>query len=143
MLTSPDQSAFLVVDRDIEAILQANGLTMPQVLASAGVVGLEPVRDPGALQGTREVVMIMMASAAIIAAATPLIVNTFKTMTQRPVVVKELELTALLDGNGQAVKGANGEPVLSWREKSVLLEPKQQNAPAAEVKAYGFEIKLG
>lgn len=143
MLTSPDQSAFLVVDRDIEAILQANGLTMPQVLASAGVVGLETVRDPGALQGTREVVMIMMASAAIIAAATPLIVNTFKTMTQRPVVVKELELTALLDGNGQAVKGANGEPVLGWREKSVLLEPKQQNSPAAEVKAYGFEIKLG
>ena len=143
MPAGTDQAAFLMIGRDLEIVLQANGLTLQQVLTSAEATGLKPVSDPGELGGTREVAMIMMASAALIAAATPLIVNAFKAMTQRPVVVKELELVPLLDGNGDAVKGANGEPIVTWREKHVLLEPKQQASSTAEVKGYGFEIKLG
>lgn len=138
-----DQASFLMIGRDLEALLQANGLTFQQVLASAKATDLTPVSDPGVVEGTREIATIMMASAALIAAATPLIVNSFKAMTQRPVVVKEMELVPLLDGNGHAVTGATGEPVVTWREKHVLLEPKQETSPRAEVKGYGFEIKLG
>ena len=143
MWTASDEATYLMIGRDLEAVLQANGLTIHQVLTSVDATDLDTVSDPGALSGTRDAVLIMMASAALIAAATPLIVNAFKAMTQRPVVVKELELVPMLDGNGQPVKGTSGEPVLGWRERYVLLEPKQQPSPTASVIGYGLEIKLG
>jgi hypothetical protein len=139
---------FFVLNADVQRLFEENSISIGDILAQAQLKPADareisnPAPPP---EGAREVVTVILASAAAVAVLTPLITRVIRLYTHRPVLVEDTELVPVLDGNGKPLLQANGEPVLVWQRKKRLVEPQQPPEPAAKaaVVAPGFEISLG
>ena len=136
---------YMMLSSDLRNLLVQNGMTIDDVVQRAGAPLLKKTSDPTIPAGTRaDPVTLLIASAAVVATATPLVQKILATLTHRPIVVKERELVAVVDGRGVAVTDQSGAPILAWREKHKLLEPKADpDSAKTTVKGFGIEIGLG
>lgn len=140
-----DGPLYVIFSEKLMQVLQANSLSPADVLRRAGVSDLNSVPDPTHKEGQRDAFTLLLGSAAVVAAATPLIVRVLDLVVNRPVVIKNRELKPALDGNGDAVRDGKGQIVMTWSEASTVdrgpASPKQTTKIVASAKA--IEIGIG
>lgn len=144
-VSSSDSMQYLFFSPELPRLLHDNGMTAEEFLLRAGAAELKATSDPAAASGTREALTIFMGSAALVAAATPLIVKSLKAFLNRPVVHVERELIPVTDGHGDFRRGPGGSIIHQWRERPVLLAPAAQQSEKTQttIKGLGIEIKVG
>jgi hypothetical protein len=137
---------YLTVSPEIQKELLKSGMSLDTILQKIHAQGIEKAPDPATLEGARSDFMtICLGSAAVIAAMTPLITNAIATLVHRPVIVRNRELAPALDGSGNAIKDARGQPVMHWRDIATVDRGSTPPNVTSSVKAtaQGVEIALG
>jgi hypothetical protein len=96
----------------------------------------DPAHEEG---GEREPATIILASAAAIAALTPILKELIRSATGRPTVITEMRPVAVLDGERKPVLDQTGAPLVRWAEVSHdLTQPQSITA-----KGFGLSITIG
>jgi len=140
-----NENTYLSFSPEVLHALNQNHITIEKLLEKAGVDGLKLVPDPAAAKGQREVLMILLGSAALTAAATPLITNIIKTFVNKPVILQNRALTPILDKNGEVTRDKDGQPVMKWSYTETLDRPETSENLTGVIKATktGIEIGIG
>ncbi len=141
------EELFVFASPDIEAIFTENGTSIVDLLKREGYeVEQGAKQDPAkAASGdsTREIATTILASAALVAALTPLILKVIQSLTYKDIVVHEMVLIPVEDSTGNVVEDIYGKPVLQWVKRSKLLEStREKTQQEIKVKALGFEIQI-
>lgn len=138
---------YLLLSSEVRQLLAKNNVSLADILTRADLDSQEAREVPDPAQqpeGTREAVMIILASAAVIGALTPVVTNIVRAYTNKgPVLVEDSELIPALDGKGNVIRRHDGEPVMIWRRTNRLLSPSIE--PASEkvaIKALGVQISI-
>jgi len=139
-------AVYLYISREVQKLLAENDTDVVELLLQQGFdVKRSLAKDPTQADVTsesREVLSILIGSAAVIAALTPIISNIVNSLTYKPVVVENMELVPVEDSSGNVVRDAHGEPIMEKRRVSHLIEsasrPSEQYAmniriPAIEI----------
>lgn len=106
----------LLADNEIDLVelLRAEGLEVSRGSASEGI--------PGAEDGLKEPVTILLASAVVIASLTPIISRVISALAHKQVITKDQVLVPVEDSKGELVRDSSGNPLLHWMERARLLE---------------------
>jgi len=146
MTNTAVENKYIILSADVQRLLAENNVGLSDILAQAALDPKEvrEVSNPATPEaGAKETVTLILASAAAVAALTPLFTRLVQLYTHRPIVVEETELTAVLDGQGKPVTGPSGDPVLHWQRKKRLLEPQQPiEQSKSTIKGFGIEIAV-
>ncbi|MBY5609286.1 hypothetical protein [Rhizobium leguminosarum] len=136
---------FLSLSPEVQQALNVNGLTLEQVLDRAGVTDLTEVADPAFKPGQRDVFLILIGTAAAVAAATPLITNVVKTLVNKPIVARNCTLAPVFDKDGKPVTDRNGQPLMEWSDTVVIDRPEAGRDFTSKIKTTrdGVEIGIG
>ncbi|NEP80071.1 MAG: hypothetical protein F6K17_15540 [Okeania sp. SIO3C4] len=115
ILTSPDVKELLADNQiDLVEVLQKEGINVSQEFAQ------DPTVDPKS--GHKDVATVIMASAVLILAITPVLSKVIAALSHKKVVVKELVCLPVEDSSGNVVRNSSGEPILQWVERTHFLE---------------------
>lgn len=110
------------VDPEIERLLIENGTDVPSLLRREG---FDVRQSSGSLAaestGEREPVTVLLATAAVIVAMTPILREIIRTLSRRDVMVTERVPVALLDGRGEPIRDGDGRPMVEWVERKRRL----------------------
>ena len=138
--------AFIFASPEIEQLLADNGVSFDEALRREGYdVSKGASSDPAsdAEVGTRAVATTILASAAVIAALTPVLLKIIESLTYKGAIVHDTVLVPVEDSSGNVVTDSSGEPKLQWVRKAEFLESSRGNsAQEIKIKALGFEIEI-
>lgn len=128
---------------EVQQVLLDHETDVEELLRKAAFpVKVESGADPALnAMGKKEPATILLASAAVIAAATPLLRDLIRALSGRDTVIIERRLVPVQDDTGKLVRGTDGEPVLHWAE--VGRERKEPEAQVTKIKGLGVEISFG
>lgn len=141
------EELFVFTSPDVEAIFTGNRTNLSDLLKREGYdveqgFGQDPAKASSG-DSTREIATTILASAALAAALTPIVLKVIKSLTYKDVVVHEIVLVPVEDSSGNIVKNASGEPVMRWIKQSKILEStRDKNQQEIKIKALGFEIEI-
>ncbi len=133
MQPEDQEQIYVFLSPEIEALLADNGTNVAELLQSEGLpvqqaFATNPATDTAG--GSKEPVTIILATAAVVVALTPVLIRLIERLTSKPIILKEKVLSPVEDSHGQVVHDANGEPVLAWQVKSTIIKaektPKEQ-----------------
>lgn len=107
--------------KDIQEFLINNGMDLKSLIELSGHHAVvSQGSDPGS-PGTKDVVTIILASAAFAATLMPAICKVIEAVSRRPVIVKELVPIVIKNGDQEEANG-DGEERMIWVEKARILE---------------------
>ncbi len=138
----PGSQHYLFLSDDLQKTLAEKEVDLRDLLAETG----QPLEirfgaDPAAADaGTKEPATIIVASAAVIAALTPVLIELIRSITRRDPVIRERRLVPVSDGKGNIVSNAAGEPILHWVD---VVKGELQERPVTPVRVEGLGIKIG
>jgi hypothetical protein len=124
--------------------LAESGVSLRDLAQRANIPGLEVGSDPATPADVKaEPITILLGTAAVIAAATPVLTRLIEAMGFHGSIVKEKKLAAVLDGNGNVIKDKDGNPIVAWEDEYKALEPKRTGSTqkATKIIGPGIEIK--
>ncbi|MBD1806316.1 hypothetical protein H6F98_12755 [Microcoleus sp. FACHB-SPT15] len=136
---------FVLASPEVEDILADNGINLEDLLKREGCAVKEHKgQDPAKLgSGEKDVAIIILASAALVAALTPILSKAIQSLTYKDVVVYETVLVPVEDSAGNVVRDSSGEPKMQWIRRSKLLEStRDKGQQEIKIKALGFEIEI-
>jgi hypothetical protein len=134
------QQVFCFLSPEIEALLAENQTDVVELLRHEGLdvsKGFAQALNLSTESGHKEPVSVIIASAAVIVALTPVLSRVIEVLSHRPVVVEEQVLTPLEDGKGNLVCDEVGKPVLHWVNRSHLLRSElgpRRDASSVEIR---------
>jgi hypothetical protein len=134
----------LLLSREVEELLADNGINLAELLARHGTglrVELATATGVGASRD-KDVAAVLVATAAVIASATPLIIHAFNRLTARPVLVTRVVRVPVEDSTGAVVRDAAGEPVLAWESRPEFVAPSEHHTQVT-IEGHGLRISLG
>jgi hypothetical protein len=139
-IDSSVSQVFIFADSEIQALLSGYETSLAELLVREGVQvsdGVAP--NPAQVAGSREKepVSILIGTAAVILALTPVISKAISALANRPVVVTEWVCVPVEDSSGRVLRDANGDPVCTWVERARLLEPSRQGTGQEKVAISG------
>lgn len=146
-LMESKEELFVFTSPDIEAIFTENETNLADLLKREGCdveqgFGKDLAKASSG-DSTREIATTILASAALVAALTPIVLKVLQSLTYKDVVVHEVVLVPVEDSDGNVIKDASGEPVMNWIKRSKILEStRDQNQQEINIKALGFEIEI-
>jgi hypothetical protein len=130
VFASPEMEELLADNRtDLVELLQQEGVAVRRGSAP------DPAADPTA--GSKEPTTVILASAAVVAAITPLIIKVVERLTRKTALVVEKVPVALLDGNGQVVHDSSGKPIYRWVDRARVLTEQEQSPEERSVTIQG------
>jgi hypothetical protein len=141
------EELFVFTSPDVDAIFAENRTSLAYLLKREGCdveqgFGTDPAKASSG-DATREIATTILASAALAAALTPIVLKVLQSLTYKDVVVHEVILVPVEDSAGNVVENACGEPVMQWIKRSKILEStRDKNQQAIKIKALGFEIEI-
>jgi hypothetical protein len=140
---SERDEVFVFLSPDVERFLIDNEIDIRELISRTGQrVDVRRGTDPASTSaGSKEPVTILLASAAIIAVATPLLRDLLHTLSGRDAVIRERRLLPVEDSSGNVVRNAKGEATLHWVD-AVKSVPNVQKPQAVNVKGWGIEISF-
>src|SRR5262249_2004840 len=107
VFASPDVQELLTGYRiDLVELLAEEGVEVGQAFAENPATSLDP--------GLKEPATVILASAALVLALTPIISRALDRLTRKSVVVKEMILVPVEDSQGNVVQDSLGKPILQW-----------------------------
>ncbi|OQW76219.1 MAG: hypothetical protein BVN33_06155 [Proteobacteria bacterium ST_bin13] len=132
------EQIYLSLAPELKAFLTDNGISVTELLKTAKVpaeviYGEDPA-TPGS--GHKEPATIILASAAAIAVATPLLRELIRNISGRTPVIRERKLVQTTEPNGQPSIDKDGRPVMAWHE----IERANVVGDKVRVKGFGIEI---
>ena len=83
---------------------------------------------------------VILASAALVVALTPLLSQALQSVTPQGVIVEEVRCLPMTDKEGNLIKDPSGKPIMQWVKKEEFQEFSKQNH---RVGIEGFGIKIG
>jgi hypothetical protein len=116
---------FLFPSREVREVLADNETDVAELLERNGVrVVQRVVPDPRPVRGAsyREPVTVLLASAALVAALTPILARAIESLSRKRVVVYEEATEPVVDANGNPIRDANGQILERRTRKPLLLE---------------------
>ncbi len=129
--TSPEVAEILAYNRvSLAELLRREGIEVAQAY------GDDPVRTPGVMH-REPITLLILATAATVAAIAPALSRAFGMMTNRPIAAVEKVTEPMLDGAGKPILDEAGKPLLRWIERT------QPATLQAHVKGFGIELKVG
>lgn len=136
-----DREVFVFLSPEVERFLTDNEIGLKDLFVKAGIktnvkLGQDPVSNG---EGRKEPATIILASAAVIAAATPILKELIKNLSGRETAVRERRLLPVEDSKGKTVLDASGEPILHWTN----VAKAQDEADKITIKGFGVEISFG
>jgi hypothetical protein len=137
---------FVFASSEIQDILADNQIDIVDVLRAEGFdlqrsLARNPAQKYG--PGYKEPATVILATAALVAALTPVISKLISALAHKAVLVQEMVLTPVLDEQGNVVQDVLGNPVLYWAKKSQILESTEaQETPSILVRGHGIEINI-
>jgi hypothetical protein len=146
-LMESKEELFVFTSPDVEAIFTGNKTNLADLLKREGYdveqgFGKDPA-EANSGNSTREIATTILASAALAAALTPIVLKVLQSLTYEDVVVHEIVLVPVEDSAGNVVKDASGEPVMTWIKRSKILEStRDKNQQEIKIKALGFAIEI-
>ena len=140
---------FLFLSPDIQELLIDNEIDLVELLQKEGIelnksFGKDPTTD--AKFGHKDAVTIILASAALVLAITPIISKVIAALSHKKVLVKELVCVPVEDTIGNVVKDSYGEPILQWVERTRLLESSEEMRSNIQISLkgpVGLEVTYG
>jgi hypothetical protein len=139
---SSDRSeVYLFVDPEIERLLADNHTDLIALLQRQGVeVERSAAPSTPTERGHKEPATIILASAALITALTPVIRKILSNLSRKdPVIVEELVPEPVEDSRGIPVRDAAGNPTIRWVSRNRIIEP----ATDKEAESYSISGPLG
>jgi hypothetical protein len=139
---SLENEVFFFLAPDVERYLTQNGLGPRELFQKTGLEIVMRLGEDPAARGTgrKEPVTILLASAAVIAAATPILRELIRNVSGREIVVHERRLLPVEDSKGNAIRDGAGEPILQWVDVAKFPD---QAAQSIKIKGFGMEISFG
>lgn len=137
------EQIYVFLSPEVQQVLLDHETDIEELLRRADSVatvatGSDPAADS---TGKKEPAIILLASAAVIAAATPLLREVIQALAGRHTVLTERRLVAVLDGDGKVVRGSNGDPVLHWEE--IERDRKEPVVQTTQIKGFGVQVSFG
>jgi hypothetical protein len=123
---------YLDLPADAQALLEDNHISLEDELAAQGVdaaVSYEPL-PYGGENGARdkELVLVILASAAAVVAVGHVVQQIIYTLDRRPRYVEVENLEEVRDEAGRVITDAAGQPVFKPVKRYQLLEPKVESS---------------
>src|SRR5258708_7895667 len=108
----------LLLTPDLERLMAEKEVDLNELIRRAAPeVKMEIGQNiAGETEGEKELVTILLASAAVIAALTPTLKELIRAATDRPIVATDMIPVPLLDNTGKPILGSNGEPAVAWAQ---------------------------
>jgi hypothetical protein len=147
-VTVAEQEAYISLSPDIQELLSDNGTSIEELLALEHVdVRVELRTDPAASAGDqdKELVILLLGTAAIIAAVTPLLSRVIARISNRRLVITEKVLLPVQDADGNVIRDRTGEPLLYWADRHKLMEKSRGDHERTSAKVSGpisLELQL-
>ncbi|MDI7865303.1 hypothetical protein MRS76_25760 [Rhizobiaceae bacterium n13] len=140
-----ESAIYVKFSDEVVNAMQENGISVEMVLKAAKVEGLQVVEDPASSSGKRDIFMILLGSAAVVAAATPLITKVIQSILDRPIVTEDIEMTPSLDAGGKVIRDKHHQPVMTWKKSTKIDRGTTSDSLSAKIKAdkTGIEIGVG
>jgi hypothetical protein len=126
----PDER-YIFLSEELEQALKERGLPLTDLLKQAGIHDFQVVPESTAPVGTREAVTVILASAALVAACTPVLLRLIEALTHRDAIVVDREVSPAKDEKGNLVPG-----------HVVLREHFQQGQSAPSTSTAHQKLKL-
>ena len=131
---------FIFASPEVEELLADSRTNLVELLQQEGVVvqrGAAP--DPAADRsaGTKEPTTVILASAAVVAAITPLLIKVVERLTRKTALVVEKVPVALLDRNGEVVRDSSGKPICRWMDRTRIVTEQDQSPEERSVTIQG------
>ena len=141
---NPEDKVFFFLAPEVEDFLIENDIGVRQILQKSGLATVAQLGENPASNsaGEKEPATILLASAAVIAAATPILRELIRNISGREAVVREQHLVPVEDSKGKLVRDAEGAPILHWVDVSKGQAP-DQSPQAIKIKGFGIEISFG
>ncbi|MCA1494599.1 hypothetical protein I6F11_27335 [Ensifer sp. NBAIM29] len=135
-----EDRVYLALSPQVTAFLADNNITVSELLARANVkASVDLGEDPAVVgSGRKDPATIILASAAAIAAATPLLRELLRNISGKTPVIRERQLVQVKDAQNKPALNANGHPILEWRE----IERSNVGSDKISVKGFGIEISF-
>ena len=135
-MSTDSEEVHVFLSPGIKALLAENATDLEGLLRSHGHdVQARLAAGPNASQGEKDVALILVASAAVIAAATPLLTRLLETLGNRPVVVTRKV--------PRKIRTKDGKLKTKWIEETeVKTVQKAKVKQETQLKGLGFEISL-
>ncbi|MDG4787995.1 hypothetical protein O7626_18965 [Micromonospora sp. WMMD1102] len=140
------QRLTVFVSRELEGLLVGNSTGVVDILRAHQVDFEVEFGHGGTAPGAgaeRDLVLTLLASAAVVATVTPLVRTVLDRLTNRPVVATELRLVPVESSSGEVVRAADGTPVLHWVEVRRLLDDGGRDRSRTERLNLTLEGPLG
>lgn len=125
---------------DVQKVLADNHVDLAKLLHERGLeVQFHRMSDPATDTGTasKEPALVLVATAAVIVAATPIIREIIQTLSRRSVVVRGRKLVPVESSDGAVVRNAQNEPILQWINTAEIIE-----APATASPSQKLSVKI-
>lgn len=138
--------AFVFASPEIEELLADNQINLVELLKQEGIqVDKGFAKNPTitAASGQKEPTGVLLGTAAIILALTPILSKTITAVSRKDVVVHELVCVPVEDSNGNVIQDGSGAPVLQWVTQARLLESSNSTDSKTQILLkgpVGFEI---
>jgi hypothetical protein len=134
---------YIEFDPQIEALLADNHIDIASVLRGAGLdIRLDRTAQPvnAVSSSTKDPATVLIASAAVLLAATPILREIIQSIARRPIVVKQRKLVPVEDSKGQVMVGKNNQPILHWVD---VTEVSTQTNPSSDQQTVNVKGPLG
>jgi hypothetical protein len=142
----PKEPVFVFASSEVREILADNEIDLVDVLRSQGFdVSTGFASDPASAKnsGYKDPATVILASAALVAALTPVISKIISALAHKAVVVQEMVLTPVMDEQGNLVKDSLNEPVMYWAPRTRIVESSEaQRDTTVLIKGHGVEISI-
>lgn len=140
------EEVFVFATPEIQALLADNGVDITELLQQDGQdVTKSFSRNPaeGDESGYKEPTTVILASAALVVALTPIVKNLISALTHKKIIVRDVVLVPVEDSKGNIVYDRNGDPVLNWVRKAEIKEfrGKVPGKSGFLIRGFGIEIK--
>jgi hypothetical protein len=141
---SDTERCFVIATDELEKALDRAGTDLNELIRQALPAGHELTAGKNPAYGAetsneKEVVTIIIASAALIAALTPTLKELIRAATDRPIVATDLHQVPMLDGKGNPILRPDGAPAVAWTQTTRDLNP----STSMTVKGFGLELSIG
>jgi hypothetical protein len=148
--TSDQQRVYVYASPEIQKLLENYETDFAELLRREGkTVKQEVARDPVASaddpNASRDVVTVLVASAAVAAVLTPTIRHAIEVLANKPIIIERVSYKPVEDSSGNVVRDSQGEPILQRVYDTEVINPPQSGGDntLVEINMWGFIIKFG
>ncbi|MFG5380783.1 hypothetical protein [Yoonia sp. R2-816] len=134
---------YVLLGADLSKFLVENDFSVSDLVKKAdSAVEIEVAPNPETQTSPRkEPATIILASAAVVAALTPLLIEVIRNVSRREAVIREKRLVPVEDSNGNHMNDGEGNPILHWVDVVVQDDPGARKQ-SISVKGFGIEIEF-